>query len=499
MRREKIFWFWMTSCTRFRSPPQEITVRLTGDLASWVPTDYDEEDQCPSKVQLLNCLAFPLDSRYPANASSVSVFPDLVQLVDKTISGPFAYGRMTLGEIQVNNFTFTAATFFYGVPTLGLGGNDLLQKTDGEILGTPFIDAIQRQQLIDVAGLGLYWDAYNVNRSQITLGAVNTAKYELPMITYTWPNASGAGELVVRKFNLFENGGSVFSVSFAYQRTVIIFDDQYLGIPKVYRNSIIAAMNAFVGQRYAYFVHCDAVEKLDVLLGFEFEGINITLTAQDLVAKVNETTCKLLVQETDDIITLGAPFLRVAYAWLDFQNNQTSLAKARQRVTEDTFVKIKKGGIVATLGEQKVIPPETEPPPTASSPPAGDSDEGRTNKQPPVAAIAGGSVGGVIALGVIGWLIFWRRKRNMSIPKLPPPPMAELEGNQRHEMDAGHGQSELIGCKQYRGELPGDYRPPAELSDQPEPIKFEAAPIADINPGSHDLSLPPNPIGNKTQ
>ncbi|KAF3291021.1 hypothetical protein TWF970_000274 [Orbilia oligospora] len=398
------------------------------------------------------------------------------------ISGVPALGRFGLGSLQIEEFTFLAAETYSEIPELGLGGrslNSIVLGQDSVIPRFGLLAAIWRQELIEVMGLGLSYDAYvssDLNLSQITLGAVNTQKYDPPMRTYTWPNRDGVGELATRKVTL--STGNISSLSLTNQSTVIILEEPNILVPRIYRDSLLKAMDAYEGSTGNFYVDCNAAENLDFSLNFEFDGINITLTAKDLIGKVqeaNEPQCRVFLGSSESpaklysrasaTLFLGIPFLRVAYVWLDYQNNQTSLAKARQRVTTNSYVKINKDGIVATLGEQNDTPPEMEEPYLPS-----DNNKTETNKSP-VAAIVGGSVGGIIVLGIIVCLIFWKRKRDIPRLQPPDPPIGELEGYQRYEMAAPQGRFELVGSEVYPKELPAD-RGPVELPVRRAPTEF---------------------------
>ncbi|KAK6535857.1 hypothetical protein TWF281_000107 [Arthrobotrys megalospora] len=469
-------------------PPQDVTVKLTGDDLTWVPLQLDEETRCKPNdregCQIVD--TYGIYNPFLADASEMVVVdgPPQSGLPDD-IQGVPAYGKISLDGIQVQDFTFIAARTFAGTPQLGIAvrSSEVISPSRGsEVARLGLLAAIQRQQLIDVVGIGIYYDAYDINLSQITLGAVDTEKYELPMVTYTWPTRGEVGGLVTQRVTL--STGNAASVSLTNQRTFITLGESDIRVPESLRNSILEALDTHRDTNGTYFVNCDAAEKLDFSLDFEFDGINITLTAKDLIGRVqeaNQTECRVFLDSSESSGTvanidgvsatlyLGIPFLRVAYVWLDYQNNQTSLAKAKQRITTSKYVKIKEDGIVATLGEQKATPPETEPPPETEVPPPPNESNRTEPDKPPVGAIAGGTVGGVIALALIGGLIFWRMKRDPDVPGLPPPPMGELDGDQRHELAAAHGKSEVLGSEEYSKELPASNQFPAELPGQPMP------------------------------
>ncbi|KAK6505565.1 hypothetical protein TWF481_007459 [Arthrobotrys musiformis] len=463
-------------------PPQEVIVQLTGGGITWVP---DSETQCIRET--LKCEIIHSYGAYNQSLSDTSRFIPIDGgfRSKTTIEGHFIYDTLLWGGIQMGGFPFLATTVFSDVPQLGLGASPrhfsyLTKDTDaykfeGKSLGT--LQAIFDARRIGVMGFAMYYDAYEVNSSQIMLGAIDTEKYEAPIVTYTQETQKEVGRFTTRRFSFSRYIGDDKTVEIDNLKTAIALGDSNIRFPDFIQNLILVAMNASQSN-VGWYVNCEAAEKLDLSLDFEFDDINITLTAKDLIGRIEERTeaqedleCRvfldtleyggeLLDEESADIY-LGIPFLRVAYVWLDYQNNQTSLAKARQRIAISNIVKIEKGGITTTLAKQNFTSVRNG---TGEGPPPGGGN-GDGSSKPPVAAIAGGSVGGIVVLGAIGYLafVFWLRKRKQ--PEIPLVPMGELEGRQKFELGPDHGKSELPdgGQELYRRELPADHEYPTEL------------------------------------
>ncbi|EPS37580.1 hypothetical protein H072_8721 [Dactylellina haptotyla CBS 200.50] len=250
------------------------------------------------------------------------------------------------------------------------------------------------------------------------------------MITYSSPTRDDVGALVAQTLTASVGHDLLFVVT--KQTTVIALEEPSIVMSDYLRIPLLKALGTYQEPDLAW---------------ENFIG---------RVPEVNRTECKVFIDPSDDDILprygrnsssniyLGIPFLRVAYVWMDYENNHTSIAKAKQGVAANKFIKISKEGIMATLGGQNYNSSES---PQANI---------------PVLAIAGGSVGGVvILLGFVGYFTLWRKKKN--IPDVPPPPLRELEGVQRHEMTAGHGQSEILGSTEFCKELAADHVYPVEL------------------------------------
>ncbi|EGX48345.1 hypothetical protein AOL_s00080g315 [Orbilia oligospora ATCC 24927] len=411
-----------------------------------------------------------------------------------------AYDTLSVGGIRIGSFPFMAAVVFSDVPPLGLGASPgSFGVTEGspdgtddlrlEIKSLGTLQAVYDAQRIEVMGFAMYYDAYETNSSQITLGGVDTEKYEAPIVTYTQKTQREVGRFNTRKVSLSKSPGDNQPVVLENLRTTILIGDSNIRFPDRLRNSVLLALNA-TSSGLEWYVNCETAEKLNFSLDFEFDDrVNITLTAKDLIGRIEERVgaqedlgCKVFLDTLEDdgefipenaaAMYLGIPFMRVAYVWVDYQNNQTSVAKAKQRVANSNIVKIEKGGIKATLekdnvGRGPIGNVTEEEPPSESSDEHEPEDE---NNKVPIAAIAGGLVGGIAVLGVIGYILFvlWKKK-HQQLPEIPPVPMEELGGHEKFELDPGHKRSELpdAGREGYHRELPADYEQPRELSGQP--------------------------------
>ncbi|KAF3111453.1 hypothetical protein TWF102_007117 [Orbilia oligospora] len=439
---------------------QDIIARITGDDVGWVPIKFNDSP-CDAPTQCYIVNTYGIYNQVLASSSRVSIYSGPSQGgFDDFAEGFPASGKLGLGGFQLDNFTFIAARFFVRIPKLKLGMKALdtiRVRRNQEIPGLGFLAALWRQGLIEVMGFGMYYDAYNINSSQITLEAVDTEKYDRPIVTYEWSSRNEVGGLLTRRFSSSVGDTVVFSST--NQRTFVVPSEPNIRIPKVYRDYILESINGHLDSDEIPYVDCRAAENTKFSLEFEFDRINITLTAKDLigrVSKANKTQCRVFVESSEDgriiydgisaSLYLGIPFLRVAYVWLDYQNSPTSLAKARRRVTTTNFVKVDKGGIISALQKQKVA-----------------SSEARRLSVLDMAPL-------LAAIGVcLGIFVFWAISISKKQKRDILPPAGELDRLEQQETAAAHGKSEVSGSQDCVQELQGDYDHPVELYGQPVP------------------------------
>ncbi|KAF3140783.1 hypothetical protein TWF594_006282 [Orbilia oligospora] len=431
-----------------------------GDDVGWVPIKFNDSP-CDAPTQCYIVNTYGIYNQVLASSSRVSIYSGPSQGgFDDFAEGFPASGKLGLGGFQLDNFTFIAARFFVRIPKLKLGMKALdtiRVRRNQEIPGLGFLAALWRQGLIEVMGFGMYYDAYNINSSQITLEAVDTEKYDRPIVTYEWSSRNEVGGLLTRRFSSSVGDTVVFSST--NQRTFVVPSEPNIRIPKVYRDYILESINGHLDSDEIPYVDCRAAENTKFSLEFEFDRINITLTAKDLigrVSKANKTQCRVFVESSEDgriiydgisaSLYLGIPFLRVAYVWLDYQNSPTSLAKARRRVTTTNFVKVDKGGIISALQKQKVA-----------------SSEARRLSVLDMAPL-------LAAIGVcLGIFVFWAISISKKQKRDILPPAGELDRLEQQETAAAHGKSEVSGSQDCVQELQGDYDHPVELYGQPVP------------------------------
>ncbi|KAK6532386.1 hypothetical protein TWF281_006575 [Arthrobotrys megalospora] len=455
------------------TPPQNVALRLSGGFRTLIPragTFADDPEACEQLCRIVDfyggydeAASSTARDYYNNTLRDISTFKYPIE----SYSGHYRSDTLSLNNnTTIKNFTFLAEDEFYNTGELGLSlwnGN----RTSSTFYGAEFLRRLFNAGLTGIMGFAMHYAAYDINSSQITFGAVDTRKYAPPMVTYDWPspNLPMSGNFMTTNISL-----SIFGSVVTFlpdQLTVISLGQPTIWLPLPLLNMILSAAKATerVDDRL-WAVSCDRIRTLDISLFIELRGVNFTLEASDFIgiAPIPESedspSCRVFLESSwNDTgvapISLGIPFLRKAYVWFDYQNNQTSIARANQRALDSNLVRVREFGITDVLD---IIRYEAEP-------------RGSSEKLP-LGAIIGGAVGGLFLLGVIAWLIFWLRRR--VVPLVPPVPVEEVEGVQRFELGANHGRSELAGSEGVRFQGPDDGREahwyPTELPTQSEPV-----------------------------
>ncbi|KAF3152094.1 hypothetical protein TWF594_005846 [Orbilia oligospora] len=264
------------------------------------------------------------------------------------------------------------------------------------------------------------------------------------MVTYNWPRqklVTGGGVMTASVG--FSRNGTLETV-LNNQPTIISLGQPTIGLPAQLLNTILKNVNAVESKEKdgLWSIECEKIKDMDLSLDIRFERLNITLTAEDFMVKVPKPSnlqgegddeeegddCRIFLESSEQnndygvaTIYLGIPFLRKAYVWMDYQNNQTSIAKSKQRVTNSTLISIGSDGIFYTFGDQKYGSPDEE-------------------------MIIGATIAGAAVLTAVGVLVLAVLVGSRAeIPQLPPVP--ELEGAERCELNADHGWSEVVGSE----------------------------------------------------
>ncbi|KAF3174750.1 hypothetical protein TWF225_009472 [Orbilia oligospora] len=467
------------------TPPQTVTLRLTGEWINWIPSYFKSTLSVPPNCSIINCTV-PSSLTLWDNGSMSSTYrepdPPIQQNFSTLRGGWITYDRLSMGDLRLSSLPFIAAEVSNEFPQLGLGMRfvDWLNSNRGD-QNLGLLQAVFKEGLIEVEGLGVYLGAYDENSSQITLGGIDIAKYEAPMTVFT-PQHIDGGSVIFEKVSvvyLTEDSSQNYVVQNRNIGDAIVYfliGDPDIRVPGYLRSPILQSLEAYEliernTNDSVWYMDCERIGYRQISLKFESQGMSITLTTKDLVGKVDlkagdwwfnssvpyskKEACRIFVSPSesyrdatnDDIkegsIFLGHPFLRFAYMWFDYQNGQIGLAKAKQGVGISNITKIQEDGIIATVGRSGAIV-------------FGDS----TSSQPNVKVIVGSAIGGI-----------------MITPEIPPVPTTELEleGQAKFEMPAKHGNCEVVGSggypnelpeedqQEYRRELPASHAFPVEL------------------------------------
>ncbi|KAF3196079.1 hypothetical protein TWF225_000427, partial [Orbilia oligospora] len=300
-----------------------------------------------------------------------------------------------------------------------------------------------------------------INSSEITFSTVDINKYQLPMVTYDWPRqkpVTGGGVMTASVG--FSRNGTLETV-LNNQPTIISLGQPTIGLPAQLLNTILKSVNAVESKEKdgLWSIECEKIKDMDLSLDIRFEGLNITLTAEDFMVKVPKPSNILQEEGEDKEEEEDCRIFLETYVWMDYQNNQTSIAKSKQRVTNSTLISIGSDGIFYTFGDQKYGSPDEEVRPLArpSDYESGTSIYNYIFENPSMKMIIGATIAGAAVLTAVGVLVLAVLVGSRAeIPQLPPVP--ELEGAERCELNADHGWSEVVGSEggKFRGSDDGE-------------------------------------------
>ncbi|KAF3318988.1 hypothetical protein TWF173_005398 [Orbilia oligospora] len=485
------------------TPPQKVTLRLSGGSSTWIPRDinfgapdgFNTSQRCRRVCSLIESYGGYIQNRSvtwgkvpkllnPEKHVSLSHAIDSYEgryLSDTLFWGdPAKEFPYQADFYTIDDFVFLAADEFNGTGELGLGLLDFTGELDG-FGGKEFLRRVVERKIYQrysvsmaVMGFSVYYDAYDINSSEITFSTIDISKYQLPMVTYEWPSqrlVTGGG-ILTASVGFSMNG--TLKIILNNQPTIISIGQPTIGLPAQLLNTILKGVNAIESKVKdgLWSIDCGKIKDMDLSLDIQFEGLNITLTAEDFMVKVpkpsnvlqeeeeggeerKDEDCRIFLESSEQnndygvaTIYLGIPFLRKAYVWMDYQNNQTSIAKSKQRVKNSTLISIGPGGIFSSFDDQKDGEPDDEIRPI---PGVSDSDFGRRiydyiYETPGLAMIVGTTIAGAAVLTAVGVLVLvLLRGGRAEIPQLPPVP--ELEGAERCELNADHGWSEVAGSE----------------------------------------------------
>ncbi|KAF3925262.1 Candidapepsin-3 [Dactylellina cionopaga] len=297
---------------------------------------------------------------------------------------------------------------------------------------------------------GLYFDWMERNRSYLTFGSVDTAKYDGNLVTFNTSSITGeitTVELISAAFGSPDDMKEISSIR--YLKANIEFSTTRISLP----DGAIPAILDRTGAEYdedwgGYLIDCD-VRNSDLIFEFRFRDVNITVNANHFILPAwgvlgyryqfkGQDACSLQLgpMSSYSVATdlgyeavLGTPFARHTYLVHDYGNKQLSFAPVKFNTTETNVLELDSRG-VAPLFSEIAVP--TTSAPTSTSGAATDTSSpmptGESSSTTNTGAIAGGVVGGVAGLSgiaIIAFMLMKRRRRplppNENLP--PPPPM----------------------------------------------------------------------------
>ncbi|KAF3916191.1 Barrierpepsin [Arthrobotrys entomopaga] len=410
-----------------------LQLRLSSDPFTWFPGPLPTKNYCNGATEENFSLCIQSNFSGTFDPDGSSTFKNLTSTL---------------------NLTSSSANYYLG---LGIGGSGSTE--------TSLLAVMMNQKIINVLAYGLYLNDFDTNSSELTIGAIDTAKYDGNLITFE----SLATTTV--QLNTFEyddaTGGSPVTLARSWNANVE-FSTGLLYFPEGPLQAITGDVDAYYDQTYGgYLTDCSYRYSKKTLV-FNFEGMTITVPAtqwiipaitvagyQSTLRNTKTPACIVLVDSMDNYslaqkagytAVLGMPFVRATYMVYDFTNQQTSFAQAKLNVTGSSLQSLGTDGVApfATVVPSTSIDPYNISPtgsPTGSVT-GGPGNDGQTTGSPdngsgggsktPIGAIVGGVVGGVVVIAAAIGIFFFLRKRQRRQPvATEPPPQPPMDQTQQ--------------------------------------------------------------------
>ncbi|KAK6344390.1 hypothetical protein TWF696_008026 [Orbilia brochopaga] len=495
-----------------------VRLRLSSDPFTWFPGPLKTRNFCANGANYNQCVQYNFSSSF--DPASSNTFRNLSSTLNLTSSdsryyvlGYYGQDTLQIGQTEIDKVPIGIATDYTRTPQLGMGigGSGATEKT--------LLRTMLDENVISVLAYGLYLNDYDTNSSELTIGAIDTAKYDGNLITF---ESSGTTTVQLKNLEYDTGNGSPETLATSWNANVE-FSTGLLYFPNGPLQTIVGDVDAYLDSTYGGYLTDCSYRWSNRSLTFNFEGTSITVDASQWIVPAftvggyqttlrnSETpACIVLVDSMDNYglaaqagytAVLGMPFVRATYLVHDFTNQQTSFAQAKLNATDSQL---------KTLGTDGVAPfatvaPNSSPtsPSTTSTAPATSSAAPSESKKSNAGPIAGGVVGGVAVIGIaIGAFFFFRRRQDKKTtpPEQPaPPPMDQTQqgyngyNNQGFNNQAyGYGQG---GYGEQYGQapnLPGKgYAPVPPTS--PGPTPYSPNPVSEMAGTPMDPSRMPPP------
>lgn len=194
---------------------------------------------------------------------------------------------------------------------------------------------LKEQGLSKSWAYSLLLGANNASEGEILFGAVDHGKYEGLLQKVKVVNTYGKVNVPVFRFDVILDG--VLSDNFEFKdQTTVLLDSgaTLLKLPYLY----LSALREKYGLRTSssldsmYEIDCSYLQ-LTETLSFHLSGIEISVPLRDLVFRYYK--CYFGIKPDAVTYTLGANFLKSAYAVYDMQNQEIALAQAKASPSEE--------------------------------------------------------------------------------------------------------------------------------------------------------------------
>ncbi|RDW24896.1 aspartic peptidase domain-containing protein [Yarrowia lipolytica] len=302
------------------TPAQDFNLLLdTGSSDLWVYNITDTTD--------CNNNQCDVTGQFDGSASSTYNFLSddyFIQYVSGNASGNWGTDTLTLGSVSLTDFQFACASNAAGntgILGISVQGQESVGRYGSEYPNFPV--ALQNAGYIDRQVYSLYLNNADSSDGTFLIGGIDTAKYSgsltvLPLtqqdalqisynsITYDGAQVGGSGQAVL------DSGTSLTYIpDAAYQALAT----------KLGLSSSPDPISGLID------IPCDS----DVSVEFNFDGVIITATSEQIVLSTGGSTCGFGIQSNANSqgnTLFGDTFLRNAYVVYDLQDSQIGLAQA---------------------------------------------------------------------------------------------------------------------------------------------------------------------------
>ncbi|KAF3920367.1 Barrierpepsin [Dactylellina cionopaga] len=496
-----------------------IRLRLSSDPFTWFPGPLPKKNYCNGATDANFALCVQANFSSTFDPAKSTTFKNLTSTLNLTSSDPryFVlgyYGQDTIqiGQTEVDNVPIGIATDYSRTPQLGMGigGSGSTQKT--------LLRTMLDENVINVLAYGLYLNDYDTNSSELTIGAIDTAKYDGNLITF-----ESSGTTTVQ-LNTFEydagTGGTPETLARSWNANVE-FSTGLLYFPNGPLQAIVGDVNAYLDTTYGGYLTDCSYRFGNKSLIFNFEGMTINVPASQWIVPAytvsgyqttlrggNTPACIVLVDSMDNyglaaqlgyVAVFGMPFVRATYLVHDFTNQQTSFAQAKLNTTDSELKSLGTDGVApfatmvpsTSLDPTQIAPTGTETGIVTGGPGANggptngasnNTDNGGGGSKTPIGAIVGGVVGGIAVICIaIGAFIFFRRRQKPTEEAPPPQPPMDQTQQPQPQPYGGAGYNNQGYDQGYNNYNQGGYNEQYSLAPN-LPNKGYAQPVS---PGPH--------------
>ena len=471
---------YYTANVTLGTPPQSLQLLInTASADLWVNTPNSQ--LCMSEVDA--CIGGTYNASASSTYETISNNFNVTYADGSEVGGNYSSDRLGLGGISLEKLQFGVgeySTSFTG--SLGIG------YINGEAqVGTNSLQRYPNLPLMLVNeghtksnSYSLWLNDPHADTGSILFGGVDRAKYRGDLVTVPTVGADLLGQYSLAAIELTGLAVDGHNLSSSSLPLSVIIDCGTTGtyLPRDIAETIYNQTNVLLTDSGEPFVECSASNSSTIV--FEFRGLQIPVSLDAMILGNYSRTFSDGVKrcgfgigaaEGFDAI-LGNTFLRSAYVVYDFTHNQISLAPTVFNATESDVREID-SGVFAIPPKSSTSVSATSTTTTSSQ--SAFSSTGTSTARPNgggsnTGAIAGGVVGGVSGLIVIGLAFFLlRRQRRQRMQRQQPG--SPIEKAQLHsddlkpqvkELDGRNDRSEIDG-KSAPHELRGDETPMAEL------------------------------------